>query len=85
MVKNAQSYTFNNAIIATGSTPIEIKGFKFGGRIIDSTGALNLVEVPKSLVVIGGGYIGSELANAYANLGSKVTVLGSGRFSISWI
>lgn len=76
--ENAQSYTFNNAIIATGSTPIEIKGFKFGGRIIDSTGALNLVEVPKSLVVIGGGYIGSELANAYANLGSKVTVLEAG-------
>lgn len=75
---NAQSYKFNNAIIATGSTPIEIKGFKFGKRVIDSTGALNLQEVPKRLVVIGGGYIGSELANAYANLGSEVTVLEAG-------
>lgn len=71
----AQSYSFKNAIIATGSRPIEIKGFKFGGRIIDSTGALALQEVPKRLVVIGGGYIGSELAGAYANLGSEVTIL----------
>lgn len=71
----AQSYTFKNAIIATGSRPIEIKGFKFGKRVIDSTGALNLTEIPESLVVIGGGYIGSELAGVYANLGSKVTIL----------
>ncbi len=72
---SAQTYTFNNAIIATGSRPIEIKGFKFGGRVLDSTGALNLKEIPKNLVVIGGGYIGSELAGAYANMGSKVTIL----------
>ena len=44
----AQTYSFNNAIVATGSRPIEIKGFKFGGRIIDSTGGLNLTEVPKN-------------------------------------
>src|SRR5699024_5242543 len=56
---SAQTYTFKNAIIATGSRPIEIKGFKFGGRVIDSTGGLNLKEVPKKLVVVGGGYIGS--------------------------
>lgn len=68
-------YSFNNAIVATGSTPIQIKGFKFGGRVIDSTGALNLKEVPKKLVVIGGGVIGSELGSAYANLGSQVTIL----------
>lgn len=72
---SAQSYSFQHAIIATGSRPIEIKGFKFGKRIINSTGALNLPEVPKKLVVIGGGYIGSELAGAYANLGSEVTIL----------
>lgn len=71
----AQSYTFKNAIIATGSRPIEIKGFKFGQRIIDSTGGLNLKEIPKKLIVIGGGYIGSELAGVYANLGSEVTIL----------
>lgn len=72
---DAQSYRFTNAIISTGSRPIEIKGFKFGGRVLDSTGALNLKEVPKKLVVIGGGYIGSELASVYANLGTEVTIL----------
>lgn len=72
---SAQTYTFNNVIIATGSRPIEIKGFKFGGRVLDSTGALNLKEVPKKMVVVGGGYIGSELAGAYANLGTEVTIL----------
>ena len=72
---SAQSYTFKNAIVATGSRPIEIPGFKFGGRVLDSTGALNLKEVPKKLVVIGGGYIGSELAGVYANLGTEVTIL----------
>ncbi|ALV20886.1 MAG: dihydrolipoyl dehydrogenase [Carnobacterium sp.] len=71
----AQTYSFNNAIIATGSRPIEIKGFKFGKRVIDSTGGLALSEVPKKLVVVGGGYIGSELAGAYANLGAEVTIL----------
>lgn len=73
--ESAQSYSFKHAIIATGSRPIEIKGFKFGGRIVDSSGVLALEKVPKKLVVIGGGYIGSELAGAYANLGSEVTIL----------
>ncbi|NLW14720.1 MAG: dihydrolipoyl dehydrogenase [Erysipelothrix sp.] len=72
---DAQSYTFKNAIVATGSRPIEIPGFKFAGRVLDSTGALNLKEIPKKLVVIGGGYIGSELAGVYANLGTEVTIL----------
>ena len=72
---SAQTYSFNHAIVATGSRPIEIKGFKFGGRVIDSTGGLGLKEVPKKLVVIGGGVIGSELGSAYANLGSEVTIL----------
>lgn len=70
-----QLYSFNNAIIATGSTPIEIPGFKFGGRVLDSTGALNLKEVSKKFVVIGGGIVGSELGMAYANLGADVTIL----------
>ncbi|AQS52903.1 Dihydrolipoyl dehydrogenase [Jeotgalibaca dankookensis] len=71
----AQTYTFKNAIVATGSRPIEIKGFKFGGRIIDSTGGLNLTEVPKKLVIVGGGVVGTELGTAYANLGADVTIL----------
>ncbi|MCH4168645.1 MAG: dihydrolipoyl dehydrogenase [Streptococcaceae bacterium] len=66
---------FEKCIIATGSRPIEIPGFAFKGRVVNSTGALSLPEVPKHLVVIGGGVIGSELAGAYANLGSKVTII----------
>ena len=46
---SAQTYSFNNAIIATGSRPIEIPGFKFGGRVLDSTGGLALKEVPKKI------------------------------------
>ncbi|PDM40197.1 MULTISPECIES: dihydrolipoyl dehydrogenase [unclassified Geobacillus] len=72
---SAQTYTFKNAIIATGSRPIELPGFKFSNRVLDSTGALSLQEVPKSLVVIGGGYIGTELGTAYANFGTKVTII----------
>ncbi|MFC0299272.1 dihydrolipoyl dehydrogenase [Virgibacillus soli] len=70
-----QTYNFKHAIIATGSRPIELKGFKFEKRVIDSTGALNLQEIPKKLTVIGGGYIGMELAGVYANFGTEVTVL----------
>lgn len=72
---NAQTYSFNNAIVATGSRPVEIPGFKWSERVIDSTGALALQEVPKKLAIVGGGYIGSELAGAYANLGAEVTIL----------
>src|SRR5690625_3803732 len=71
----SQTYTFKNCIIATGSAPIEIPSFPFSERVLDSTGGLNLKEIPESLVVIGGGYIGTELGSAYANLGSKVTIL----------
>ena len=72
--KSAQTYNFKHAIIATGSRPIEIPNFEFGKRVIDSTGALNLQEVPGKLVVVGG-YIGSELGTAFANFGSDVTIL----------
>lgn len=70
-----QLLSFKNCIIATGSRPIEIPAFKFGGRIIDSTGALSLPEIPKHLVIIGGGVIGSELGSAYQSLGSKITIV----------
>ncbi|SET29210.1 dihydrolipoamide dehydrogenase [Oceanobacillus limi] len=73
--KNSQTYTFNNCIIATGSRPIEIPTFKFSERVLDSTGALNLKEIPKKMVVIGAGYVGSELGSAYANFGTEVTFL----------
>ncbi|MEK4253207.1 MULTISPECIES: dihydrolipoyl dehydrogenase [Ureibacillus] len=71
----AQTYKFKNAIIATGSRPVEIPTFKYSDRVINSTGALNLKELPKKLVVIGGGYIGTELGTAYANFGTEVTIL----------
>jgi len=72
---SAQTYNFKNAIIATGSRPIEIPSFKFSKRVLDSTGALSLEEVPNKIVVIGGGVIGLELGGAYANFGSQVTIL----------
>jgi dihydrolipoamide dehydrogenase len=63
-------------VIATGSRPIEVPGFKFDEqRILSSTGALAVREVPQRLVVIGGGYIGLELGMCYAKLGSKVAVV----------
>jgi dihydrolipoamide dehydrogenase len=63
-------------VVATGSVPIQIPGFAFDGkRVIDSTGALALTQLPKRMVVIGGGYIGLELGTVYAKLGSKVTVV----------
>ncbi|WP_284140952.1 MULTISPECIES: dihydrolipoyl dehydrogenase [unclassified Virgibacillus] len=73
--KSSQTYTFNNCIIATGSSPIEIPGFPFSDRVLDSTGALNLNEIPKKMVVIGGGYVGTELGSAYANFGTEITIL----------
>lgn len=73
--KFSQTYNFKHAIIATGSRPIEIPSFKYSKRVLDSTGALNLTEAPKKLVVIGGGYIGTELGTAYANFGTEVTIL----------
>lgn len=71
-----QSVKSKNFIIATGSRPIEIPGFSFDEKnIVSSTGALAFDEVPKKLVVIGGGYIGLEITGYLSNLGSEVTVL----------
>jgi dihydrolipoamide dehydrogenase len=67
---------FEHAIIATGSRPSTIPGLSIESpRVMDSTGALDLPDVPKSLLVVGGGYIGLELGTVYAALGSKVTVV----------
>ncbi len=73
--KTSQTYNFKNAIIATGSRPIELPTFKYSKRVLNSTGALDLQEVPEKIVVIGGGVIGIELGGAYANFGTQVTVL----------
>lgn len=72
----AADMSFEQAIIATGSRPIMLPGVTTeSSRIIDSSGALELAEVPKSLLVVGGGYIGLELGSVYAALGSKVSVV----------
>ncbi|MFF2479488.1 dihydrolipoyl dehydrogenase [Paenibacillus sp. NPDC058071] len=76
--QEAPRYRFKNCIIATGSRPIELKAFPFSKRIISSTGALSLPEIPKSLIVIGGGYIGIELGQMYSKFGTKVTVIEGG-------
>jgi dihydrolipoamide dehydrogenase len=70
------SITAKNFILATGSRPIEIPGFKIDEKdVLSSTGALALDELPKTAVVIGGGYIGLEIGSYLAKLGSEVTVL----------
>lgn len=67
---------FRHAIIATGSRPVNIPAAPVDGtRIVDSTGALALQALPQRLVVVGAGYIGIELATAYAKLGSEVTIV----------
>ena len=71
-----KTYSAKNILIATGSVPMSLPGVAFDGkRIIDSTGALSLPEVPRELVVIGGGYIGLEMGSVYLRLGSRVTVI----------
>lgn len=63
-------------VLATGSTPASLPTAPFDGkRIVDSTGALSLPEVPKSMVVIGGGAIGLEMGSVWSRLGTKVTVV----------
>ncbi|MGE0616516.1 MAG: dihydrolipoyl dehydrogenase [Bacteriovoracia bacterium] len=71
--------SFNQCVIATGSRPTAIPGFEVDqDGILDSTGALNLTEIPKSMLCIGGGYIGLELGTFYAKVGTKVTVVEAG-------
>jgi dihydrolipoamide dehydrogenase len=71
-----EQLTFEHCIIATGSRPTAIPNLSIDSpRVMDSTGALDLPDVPKSLLVVGGGYIGLELGSVYAALGSRVTVV----------
>jgi dihydrolipoamide dehydrogenase len=62
-------------VIATGSEPVALPFVPFGGRVISSTEALALTNIPKKLVVVGGGYIGLELGTAFAKMGAAVTVV----------
>jgi dihydrolipoamide dehydrogenase len=70
--------SFDNAIIAAGSQVVNIPVFPEDPRIMDSTGALALADVPKRMLVIGGGIIGLEMATVYHALGSKITVVELG-------
>jgi len=68
--------TFDAIILATGSRPAVIPTLKIDSpRLMDSTGALDLADIPKTLLVVGGGYIGLELGSVYSTLGTKVTVV----------
>lgn len=68
--------TFDYCVVATGSVPAMPPAFNIGSsRVMDSTGALALVDIPKKLLVIGGGYIGLEMGTVYAHLGSQVSVV----------
>jgi dihydrolipoamide dehydrogenase len=71
-----KKFTFANAIIAVGSQSLELGGMPWGDpRLMDSTGALELEEIPARLLVVGGGIIGLEMACVYQALGSSVTVV----------
>jgi len=71
-----EALTFDRIIIATGSRPAIVPTLKLDTpRMMDSTGALNLEDIPGSLLVVGGGYIGLELGSVYAALGTRVTVV----------
>lgn len=68
--------TAAGVVIATGSAPKEIPGIKFDGdRLLNSTGAVCLNELPQSLLIIGGGYIGCEFAGAFGAFGAEVTIV----------
>ncbi|MFW6138839.1 MAG: dihydrolipoyl dehydrogenase [Spirochaetota bacterium] len=67
--------SFNQAIVATGARPAALPGVSFDSpRVLDSTKALELQQVPETLLVVGGGFIGLELGSVYASLGSRVTI-----------
>src|SRR5580700_10832463 len=73
---SSESLSFDRILLATGSRPAIIPSLKIDSpRMMDSTGALNLPDIPKSLLVVGGGYIGLELGSVYAALGTRVTVV----------
>ncbi|MEL6107297.1 MAG: NAD(P)/FAD-dependent oxidoreductase, partial [Planctomycetota bacterium] len=75
-IPSGNQITFDQCILATGSVPAMPPAFKIGSdRVMDSTGALALQDIPESLLVVGGGYIGLEMGSVYAQLGSKVTVV----------
>ena len=76
---DTQNIRFTNAIIAVGSSVTKLPMFPFDdSRVIDSTGALEMVDIPKKMLVVGGGIIGLEMAEVYSSLGSEITVVELG-------
>ena len=72
----SEQITFEQAIIAVGSQPVKIPGFpNDDSRLMDSTDALKLEDIPKKLLIVGGGIIGLEMATVYHALGSKITIV----------
>ncbi len=72
----SERLTFDHCILATGSVPAMPKMFQIGSdRVMDSTGALAMADIPDTLLVVGGGYIGLEMGTVYSELGTKVTVV----------
>jgi dihydrolipoamide dehydrogenase len=89
-----QKVRFRHAIVATGSRPAPVPGLALvSERVMDSTAALELAEIPERLLVVGGGYIGLELGQVYAALGSAVTLVemtagllpGTDRDLVHWL
>jgi dihydrolipoamide dehydrogenase len=89
-----QKVRFRHAIVATGSRPAQIPGIDLASdRVMDSTAALEVAEIPERLLVVGGGYIGLELGQVYAALGSAVTLVemtdgllpGADRDLVHWL
>lgn len=77
--ESTKSIKAKNFIVATGSRPIQIPGFEFDEKtVMSSTGALALEKLPKSVIVIGGGYIGLEIGSYLAKLGTQVDILEAG-------
>lgn len=77
LVSGKEELTFDHAILAVGSVPVVPKEFASinSSRVLDSTSALELQDIPQRLLIVGGGYIGLEMGTFYAALGSKVTVV----------
>ncbi len=72
---STEEIQYKKAILATGSVPVKIPAFDISDKVMDSTGALELNDIPEKFLVVGGGYIGLELGSVYAAIGSKVTVV----------
>lgn len=73
---SSNTYKAKHILIATGSAPIEIPGVKFDRKdILSSTEALSLTQIPKNMIIVGGGYIGVEMASVWSRLGTEVLVI----------